>query len=346
MKPTKAQKEFLEEFKVFLAFKLKTSVPIREIKHIEEIQSFEKRILNSKTLQDLKNIYLSAYNFGITNILNLHVLFLFYHYLHDLKIKRFSFIQEAQVVSFLFGMAQTRKTSTVSKYTTCLRMFFDFLDKRRKFCFYFSLKRIAFIKENKKLPKHLEKTKLLNFIKTLLEYDPINHYEVRNKCILLIILLGGLRKSEALNLTMENIKKDGELYLIDVVGKGQIERKIYIPRHFLEKSLQQWTSNPTKIQFFSGKYLFKKDLKTPQKTCSITRLIKKIYRLAKIECEDYGYGLHVFRHSFATLIYSETQDLILTAKSLGHQNIESTKIYIHTDNEVAKTASVFKTLLL
>ncbi|MGL2820385.1 tyrosine-type recombinase/integrase [Helicobacter pylori] len=53
--------------------------------------------------------------------------------------------------------------------------------------------------------------------------------------------------------------------------------------------------------------------------------------------------MHLFRHSFATFIYDETQDLVLTSRALGHSSLLSTKIYIHTTQEHnKKTALVLK----
>lgn len=54
----------------------------------------------------------------------------------------------------------------------------------------------------------------------------------------------------------------------------------------------------------------------------------------------------IFRHSFATLIYQETQDLVLTSRALGHSSLLSTKIYIHTTQEHnKKVALVFDNLI-
>ncbi|WP_367706338.1 tyrosine-type recombinase/integrase, partial [Helicobacter pylori] len=70
------------------------------------------------------------------------------------------------------------------------------------------------------------------------------------------------------------------------------------------------------------------------------------FKLSNIDVKSYGLGLHLFRHSFATFIYDETQDLVLTSRALGHQSLSSTKIYIHTAQEYNKqVASIFDNLL-
>ncbi|WP_241832637.1 tyrosine-type recombinase/integrase, partial [Helicobacter pylori] len=70
-------------------------------------------------------------------------------------------------------------------------------------------------------------------------------------------------------------------------------------------------------------------------------------KLSSIEnFKQYGTGLHLFRHSFATLVYAESRDIVLTSRALGHQSLSSTKIYIHTAQEYNKqVASIFDNLL-
>lgn len=342
-KMNKIQKEFLEEFKVFLIFRMKRYIPIQEIEDFQEILRFEQKIKKASTIKELYEIYHQIYNFGIRTILNVYVLFLFYSFLSQVNYRGgLRGLSEEQVISFLFEMSQTRKTATLQKYLTHIRGFFDFLDKKRGFDFDFFLKNLAFMERGEKLlPKHLEKSELLAFIKTLFDYNPTNSYEKRNKCILLLITLGGLRKSEAIDLKLKNLKLEGENYSISIFGKGRRERKIYIQKRFLDQPLRDWLQDENRIRFFMGDYLFKKAFKKGrQKSCSLIRMVKKIYQTARIKnLQEYGLGLHIFRHSFATLLYSETQDLILTSRTLGHQTIETTKIYIHTGEKQNKQAT-------
>ncbi|WP_437342085.1 tyrosine-type recombinase/integrase [Helicobacter pylori] len=79
---------------------------------------------------------------------------------------------------------------------------------------------------------------------------------------------------------------------------------------------------------------------TTQKTCSLKGFIAKIFKLSNIDVKSYGLGLHLFRHSFATFIYDETQDLVLTSRALGHNSLLSTKIYIHTTQEHNKKVAL------
>jgi integrase len=52
-------------------------------------------------------------------------------------------------------------------------------------------------------------------------------------------------------------------------------------------------------------------------------------------------GLHAFRHSAASFINSETGNLKLAQKLLGHATIDMTaNVYTHTDAEAERTAAL------
>ena len=42
---------------------------------------------------------------------------------------------------------------------------------------------------------------------------------------------------------------------------------------------------------------------------------------------------HTLRHSFASHIYSKTQDILVISKLLGHTNLATTQIYAHLHDE-------------
>ncbi len=55
--------------------------------------------------------------------------------------------------------------------------------------------------------------------------------------------------------------------------------------------------------------------------------------------EQYGYTAHTLRHTSATIMYKYVnQDILLVKEFLGHKSIESTQIYVHTNNESIKNA--------
>ncbi len=222
-----------------------------------------------------------------------------------------------------------------------LRQFFDYLDRKRNYSFDFELKNLSFAKKETHLPKHLNKNDFKAFIQALLKYHPKTSFEKRNQCILLLIALGGLRKFEALDLELKNIALENNHYRLLIKGKNNKERYAYIEKEFLQIPLNAWLSDTKRLKSFKGRFVFKKAKNnTTQKTCSLKGFIAKIFKLSNIDVKSYGLGLHLFRHSFATFIYDETQDLVLTSRALGHSSLLSTKIYIHTTQEHNKKVAL------
>lgn len=342
--PNAVQKEFLEEAKRFLVFKMKCYCPVHKVEDYQQILLFEQKIMEAASITGLKNLYHEIYNFGIYTIVSSFCLFPFYDFLKNIKAVGLRGIKEEQLINFLFSMAQSKKPTTLYKYAIFLRTFFNFLDRKRGFNFDFLLKNLSFLDARDRfLPKHLDKDQLIKFIKTLSSYQPKKSYEKRNKVILLMVVLGGLRSSETFNLKLRDIKIEDENLIINIFGKGRKERKICIKRSFLQDALNDWLEDSRRLIYFSGEFLFKKGFSTkPQRKINLTNFIKKIYKKAGIIDTNLGMGLHIFRHSFATFLYAETNDLLLTSRTLGHQTIESTKIYIHTNVEQnKKTATIF-----
>jgi integrase/recombinase XerD len=44
-------------------------------------------------------------------------------------------------------------------------------------------------------------------------------------------------------------------------------------------------------------------------------------------------GAHMLRHTYATLLYRKKKDLVLVQEILGHQSIDTTRIYVHFDKD-------------
>ncbi len=345
----RSQRELFVGIRDFIVFKFKRMVVFNGVRDFTKMRFLSIELEKCENVKDLEKLCHTIYNQGTKHILMMRVLFLFFDYFcKHLKVKRLRLLNEEMLVNFLFELAKQRKINSMAKYVMYIRQFFDYLDRTKHYEFYFSLKNIAFAKHKDNLPKHLNSKDLKSFIYTLINYRTRSSYEKRNKCILLLIILGGLRKSEVFNLELRNIVLEKEHYILLIKGKNNKERKAFIKREMLEKSLDEWLGDSKRLSSFNGRFVFKKSLSNyTQKHCSISNFVLKIFMLSGIEnFKQYGTGLHLFRHSFATLVYAKSRDIVLTSRALGHQSLSSTKIYIHTAQEYNKqVASIFDNLL-
>jgi len=133
----------------------------------------------------------------------------------------------------------------------------------------------------------------------------------------------GARVSELVQIKVEHIKAG----YIDIYGKGGKVRRIYIPKT-LVKETEKWLAE---TQITSG-YLFLNRFGDKITTRGIAHQLK-------IFAAEYGMDTkvvypHSFRHRFAKNFLEGYNDLALLADLMGHESIETTRIYLRkTANE-------------
>lgn len=133
----------------------------------------------------------------------------------------------------------------------------------------------------------------------------------------------GARISELVQFKIEHLVTG----YIDIYSKGGKIRRIYIPKSLLADS-RRWISSQKRT---SG-YLFVNTRNNPITTRGIAHQLRKI-------ASDYKMNVdvvhpHSFRHLFAKNFLDKYNDLALLADLLGHESIETTRIYLRrTSNE-------------
>ncbi len=196
---------------------------------------------------------------------------------------------------------------------------------------------VAFPKLSKQLPKSITQEQ----IKTLLETSsqdttPLGH---RNKIMLYLLYIGGMRVSELVNL------KISEIYLeenyIKISGKGGKQRIIPIPAemnqvlaqytHQIHPFLLEGSASARKKMNRSSDYLF--PVYYSGKIQPITR--QAFWRILKEIAQKAGFvhsvSPHMLRHSLATHMLKRGANLRVLQTLLGHEKINTVQIYTHLD---------------
>lgn len=133
----------------------------------------------------------------------------------------------------------------------------------------------------------------------------------------------GARVSELIQIKVEHVEKG----YLDIYGKGGKVRRIYIPR-LLKIETMKWLDE---INLYSG-YLFLNRFGEKLTTRGVAHQLK-------IFGAEYGMNTkviypHSFRHRFAKNFLEKYNDLALLADLMGHESIETTRIYLRkTANE-------------
>ena len=182
-----------------------------------------------------------------------------------------------------------------------------------------------------KLDKSLPTVLSLEEVTSLLDIEINTPYDARNKAILELFYSSGLRISELINLEMANVDMDENL--IRVMGKGKKERIVPfgdIARNVLNDYINNYR---TSINKKNSTYIFLNNLGN-----KLSR--QYIFRIIKQECIKKGIkknvSPHTLRHTYATHLLKNGADLRIIQELLGHENLATTQIYTHLDNETLK----------
>ncbi len=181
-------------------------------------------------------------------------------------------------------------------------------------------------KGKKALPKYLT----LDQSVVLLESVSGKNKE-RDFCILTLFLNCGLRLSELIGINISDISFDNRT--LRVLGKGNKERIVYLNDSTL-RAINDYLCVRPKDAIKDRDALFLSNRKTRISRESVQKMAEKQFE--KIGLKNMGFSVHKLRHTAATLMYQYGNTDVLQIKALlGHENLATTEIYTHlNDNQV------------
>lgn len=159
-------------------------------------------------------------------------------------------------------------------------------------------------------------------------------FKKRDYCIITFFLNCGMRLSELCSINISNIKDD----TLTVVGKGNKERTIYLNRACMEALdiyVKERNKYYNKIKNKDALFISRNYNRINKRTVEL--MLKKYLKNAGLDSEKYT--PHKLRHTAATLMYKYGNvDIRSLQKILGHENISTTQIYTHVDDEKLREA--------
>ena len=185
--------------------------------------------------------------------------------------------------------------------------------------------------ESPKLNKKLPDTLNINEIDKILNSIDLSTYEgTRNRAIIETLYSCGLRVSELINITIQNLYLD--VGFIKVIGKGSKERLLPIGSSAI-KHINVYLKNYRKsFKVIDGNegFLF---LNRRGKKLSRNMIFIIVKQLSIKNNIEKNISPHTFRHSFATHLIEGGADLRAVQDMLGHESITTTEIYTHLNKE-------------
>lgn len=331
----------------FLHFKI-TSLSSRNVRDKDALNAILKQLrFGIKNISDLKDLSKKTRNIGLIGI-NTYAnpLIKMFHYLQDFGFASMKEIDEEKLRDFIAVECASLSNASKKNYRIAIIGLFAFIDKHneyedgKSYIFNIELKNIGDIrgKSAEKLPSFMTENEVEQFIRAIDDFDFSPKTIYRNRLILKLILYTGIRVSEALNLKVKDISPKDEYYILQVRGKGNKPRVVMIFKRHIKDLLDNWLTQKESLNLknelvfcnFKGKMLTQ---------AYVSRIVEKVLSFAGIRKEKNG--AHMLRHSFATLLYQKSLDLILVQEALGHSSISTSRIYTHFDtSRLQKTTSI------
>ncbi len=175
----------------------------------------------------------------------------------------------------------------------------------------FEIENLKRPKKGRPLPQVLSKdevTRILNATRNL-----------KHRLILWIIYSCGLRRSEVINIRLQDLNKERSILHIKG-GKGNFDRIVPVSGRVWEKIDEYITA------YQPQEYLFEGQKGGKYTASSVYNVFKQAIRRVGIKKDI---GVHSLRHSYATHLHESGLDIRYIQELLGHKSSRTTEIYTH-----------------
>lgn len=308
----------------------------------------------SSTILNKSQNTIKEYNYDIAHFLK----FIKYHFkiakveseefikeiaISDLTLSTIEKINLQDIHAFLAYLktCYNSKPATLARKTASIKMFFKYLCNKTKRIPNNPAQDLESPKLDRRLPKYLtleESKKLLEVSKQIPTESQGRKHDnsARDFAITTLFLNCGMRLSELTGINMTDI--DWENNKLTVIGKGNKERTIYLNTACISALQKYLEVRPhDSVKFNSRNALFLSEQKKRISNRTVQYIIKNELNAAGIDPNKYS--VHKLRHTAATLMYKYGHvDIRALQEVLGHENISTTQIYTHVDNEQVRKA--------
>jgi integrase/recombinase XerD len=236
-------------------------------------------------------------------------------------------VDEELLKSFRSGMIEDGyAVSTVARKLAAVRRFYELATARG------TLQRnpAVRVRSPRERTNHIERVKYLTVdgIKALLSAPSRSPRGLRDKAMLVLMAMHGLRVAEVARLQIQDVELDAEeAGVVHVLGKGSKRRSILLTpeTRFI---LKMWLQARSLMQlpheaFFVG--MAWNGSQGPLSTRGIRHVVDGY--LEALGLKRAGISCHSLRHSFATQALYYGADLYAISRALGHTSVKTTQIY-------------------
>lgn len=209
--------------------------------------------------------------------------------------------------------------STISRNIAALKAFFEFLNRYEGRSFNPALKLKA-----PKIEKRAPEVLTVDEVTRLLEQPAgRNNKELRDKAMLELMYATGIRVSELVSLTIDDVNVQAGYIRCAERGKERIIPIGSVARISMRQYLKQ--ARPAMLSDGNSHILFTNCSGQPMSRQGFWKILKQYASRAGIETDITP---HTLRHSFAAHLIENGADLRSVQEMLGHSDISTTQIYL------------------
>ena len=255
-------------------------------------------------------------------------------YSKDRKINDYSLITREVIYDFLNDVKDEYSLRSIYTITYRIKNFYDYLYDNNKSDFNGNDLFPKIIKQDKvTLPSYYTKDEI---IKILSAVDTTTKIGKRDYAVLLLAVTYGLRNSDIINLSFDNIDWNHNLISI-IQQKTKIRLELYLTEQ-VKLSLLDYIKNArpnVESNHIFLKFKFPYEYNFNNKT--LYRCLSKYIKKANIDVNGRKRGLHSLRHSCANNLLSNNTQLPVITGIFGHSSTNTTKTYLSIDlNQLIK----------
>lgn len=285
-------------------------------------------VVKGKSKNTLKEYRLDIINF-FNFIINRKSLKISHHEIDLELLKNISLSDMYAYMSFVKN-ERLNGACARSRKTASLRTFYNYLTNKIKVID----KNITLELESPKIPKR--NPIYLNFQesqKLLSNVNSESKYYTRDYCIIVLFLNCALRLSELCSINLNDI--DWESNTLNIIGKGDKERLVFLNNMVLS-SIKEYLNDRIKFNINDS---HKNALFISSRGSRISN--RAVQLIVKKYASNFEKNItpHKLRHTSATLMFKHGKiDIRTLQRVLGHENISTTQIYTHVDDDGVKKA--------
>jgi integrase/recombinase XerC len=249
-------------------------------------------------------------------------------FLRNEKIGSFGEVHKESLRAFIgFLLDKGFGQRSVARKIASMRSFFKYL-RRHKIVEGNPTLVLITPKAEKRLPVFLDEQSMR---KLLVSSDKTGPHTKRDLAIIELFYSTGIRLSELLNLTLNDLKQ--EEGVIKVKGKGRKERFVPIGKKALSAIDEYLVTRRdlllTAQRVHNECFLFVTEKGQKLYPQAIGRIVRKhIGTVSEIEKKS----PHVLRHTFATHLLNHGADIRAVKELLGHESLSTTQVYTHVSS--------------